>query len=165
MRSQITRRVRIDRARHEMDCGATGPLRSAIPRGQDCVNASAWRGPPQPRPAGRWRWILWVLLLVTLASTSYTMNRALAASRTSFIGLEPTGADECRNAWPSRADGGPRDACNGEQIGRASFTTCAGGTRPDSLRQADEVELRWLLNECSPQPPRVMVGNGDGPRS
>jgi hypothetical protein len=91
-----------------------------------------------------------VLLLFTVASTTYAMNRAFAASGTGFIGLQSTGAEECRNVWPSHTDGRSKDACNVEHIGPASSTACAGGTRPDSLREADEVELRWLLRWCSP---------------
>jgi hypothetical protein len=148
MRSQITRRVRIDRAHHGMACGATA---SCPPQFRH--DWTAWmqvsREPVQSGPADRWTWILWVFLLATVASTAYTMNRAFAASRTGFIGFESTGADECRSAWPSHADGGPGGTCNGEQIGWASSTACAGA-RPDSLREADEVELRWLLNGCPP---------------
>ena len=132
-----------------MACGATARCPSQF-RDERTAWMQVNREPVQPGPADRWTWILWVFLLTTVASTAYTMNRAFAASGTAFLGLESTGAGECRGALPSHADGGPGGTCNGEQIGWASSTACAGGARPDLLREADEVELRWLLSGCPP---------------
>ncbi|MBV9357520.1 MAG: hypothetical protein JO023_18565 [Chloroflexi bacterium] len=63
-----------------------------------------------------------------VGTITYVMNGAFDASGTSFAGLEASRAQE------------------------ATRVTCVDRAKPDALREADEVELHWLLTECSPGP-------------
>jgi hypothetical protein len=129
------------------------------------------RQPMHPGPAPGYAWIPWAVLLAAVASIAYVMNEAFVASGTDFTGLEASRSAECRKAWPSHLDVALGDACSVKQAGLefstnaagATDVACDGGARPDALREADEVELRWLLNRCSHQPPKLSVGNGAPP--